>query len=61
MTKPKKVKVEVQTVEVLPPTYQPTKAEMEQEHRIDATPRQVLQALLRPTKLVYRPVPKREG
>lgn len=41
------------TIKLRPPTYQPKKAEMEESHRIDATPQEVAQAVLRPTKLVF--------
>ena len=37
-------------VEVKPSSYQPTKAEKEQRWRIDATPEQVAEKLLRPVK-----------
>ena len=41
------------TVTLRPPTYQPKKSEMEERHRIDATPQEVAQAVLRPTRLVF--------
>ncbi len=44
---PKKPRV----VEVAPSTYSPTKAELEEEFRIDATPEQLAKALLSPVEV----------
>ena len=44
---------EPQTLKLRPSTYQPKKAEMEERHRIAASPQEVAQAVLTPTKLVF--------
>lgn len=44
---------EPQTLKLRPPTYQPKKAEMEERHRIAATPHEVAHAILTPTTLVF--------
>ena len=36
-----------------PPTYQPKRSELRERHKIDATPEQVAQAVLRPVEIVY--------
>ena len=53
---------EPQEVELVHSSYQPSKAELEEDVRIDATPEELAQAVLRPAKVRYvkRP-PKREG
>ncbi len=42
-------------VRVKPHSYQPSKAELEEEFRIDATPEELLDAVLRPVKVVTNP------
>lgn len=44
---------EPRTLKLRPPTYQPRKAEMEERHRIAATPHEVAHAVLTPTTLVF--------
>ena len=44
---------EPRTLKLRPPTYQPKKAEMEERHRIAATPHEVAHAVLTPTTLVF--------
>lgn len=40
------------TVRVKPSSYQPSKAELEEPVKIDATPEQLARAILRPVRLV---------
>ena len=44
-----------QTVRVKPNRYQPSKAELEEDLRIDATPDQLAEAVLRPAIVVVDP------
>lgn len=46
------VKIERRTVRVKPHSYQPSKAEMEADISIDATPEEVAAAILRPVRIV---------
>ena len=46
-------------IELVHPSYQPSKAELEEDVRIDATPEEVLDAMLEPVKIRYIPRPKR--
>ena len=46
-------------VEIVPSTYSPTKAELEEEFRIDATPEQLAKSLLQPVELREKSQPKR--
>ena len=43
------------TVRLKPNRYQPSKAEMEEPVKIDATPEQVARAVLRPVKIIKDP------
>ena len=47
--------VEPRTVRVRPHSYQPSKAEKLEEFRIDATPEELTDALLRPVKVIEDP------
>ena len=54
MEKPKQVKAteaEPTTIKVKPHTYQPSKAELEADLHIDATPEELRQALVRPVAM----------
>ncbi len=42
------------TIEVLPRTYQPTRAEIKEEFSIDATPEQLAKSLLKPVDIRER-------
>ena len=42
------------TVEIPPQDYQPSKAELEEEIKIDATPEEVARRLMMPVKVVER-------
>ena len=44
------------TIDVPPRSYQPTKAEREEQFRIDATPEQLAQSLLKPVVIKSRDV-----
>ena len=46
-------------VEVVHPSYQPSKAELEADTRVDATFEEAVQALVRPVRIRYVPRPKR--
>lgn len=46
------------TIEVRPRTYQPTKAEINEEFQIDGTPSQLAKALLRDVEVRETPVVK---
>lgn len=46
------------TVRVRPRTYQPTKAEIEEQFSIDATPSQLAKAMLRDVEVQQVPVAK---
>lgn len=60
MTEPRQWKPPV--VEVVHPSYQPSKAELEADMRVNATFEEAVQALVRPVRIRYvsRP-PKRPG
>lgn len=47
MSKPKKPRI----VEVEPSTYSPTKAELEEVFRVDATPEELAKSLLQPVEV----------
>ncbi|MDE0174310.1 MAG: hypothetical protein OYH76_17995 [Defluviicoccus sp.] len=46
------VKIERRTVRVKPHSYQPSKAELEEPVKIDATPEELAAAVLRPVRIV---------
>lgn len=46
------------TVEILPETYKPTKAELEEDLGIDASPQKIARALMQPVKVVEKSVEK---
>ena len=46
-------------VDVVAPTYQPSKAELEEDIRVRATFEEAVEALTRPVKVRYIPRPKR--
>ena len=46
-------------LELVPPSYQPSKAELEEDLRVDATFDEAVQALVRPVKVRYVKRPKR--
>ena len=46
-------------LEVMHPSYQPSKAELEEDLRVDATFEDAIQALVRPVKVCYVKYPKR--
>lgn len=48
-------KIERRDVRVRPNRYQPTKAEMEEPVRIDATPDELAEAVLRPVCIIKDP------
>ena len=50
---------EPQEVELVHPSYQPSKAELEEDLRVDATFDEAVQALVRPVKVRYVKYPKR--
>jgi len=43
-------------IDVLPSTYQPTKAEKDERFRVDASPEDLARALLRPVEIKARDV-----
>ena len=45
-------------VDVVDSSYQPSKAELEEDVRIDATPEKLLRAVLRPVTVRHVPQPK---
>ncbi len=47
-------------LEVMHPSYQPSKAELEEDLRVNATFDEAVQALVRPVKLRYAKYPKRK-
>ena len=50
-----RVKIERRTVRVKPHSYQPSKAELEEPIKIDATPEELAAAVLRPVRTVEDP------
>ena len=46
------------TIEIVRSTYQPTKAELEADIRIDATPEEIARSLCQPVKISYIDKPK---
>ena len=46
-------------LELVHPSYQPSKAELEEDLRVDATPEELVQAVVRPVKVRYVRHPKR--
>ena len=48
-------------VEVVHPSYQPSKAELEEDMRVNASFEEAIKALVRPVRLRYIPRPKRPG
>ena len=55
MRKPHKRGSKNSTVTVKPFSYQPSKAELAEDARIDATPDSLAEAVLRPVKIVEDP------
>ena len=49
----KPTKPQQREVELPHHTYQPSKAELEQDHRVDATFDEIVSACLRPVKITY--------
>ena len=54
-------KPEPPVLEVLHPSYQPSKAELEEDLRVDVTPEELVRAVMRPVKMRYVKFPKRRG
>ena len=52
---------EPREVELVHPSYQPSKAELEEDLRVDATFDEAVQALVRPVKVRYVKRPRRKG
>ena len=48
-------------VEVVHPSYQPSRAEFEADTRVDATFKEAIRALVRPVRVRYIPRPKRQN
>ena len=48
------------TVDIPHHTYQPTRAELNEDHRVDATFEEVVEAVLRPVKICYVKPAKRK-
>lgn len=46
-------------VEVVPRRHQPTKQEIEEPNNIDATPKELVRAILVPAKVVEKPIKER--
>ena len=44
------------TIEVLPSTYQPSRAEVKEEFKINATPEKLAKAILKPVEIKTRDV-----
>lgn len=60
--KPKpKEPIEKEVVHVEPSAYQPSKAEMEEDLRIDATPEELLDRMFRPMKVVPKKGARKRG
>ena len=51
--------LEPPVLELVHPSYQPSKAELEENLRVDATPEELVQAVVRPVKVRYVRHPKR--
>ena len=51
-SKAEPVKINRRTVRLKPHSYQPKKAELEEEFTIDATPEELATAILQPVKIV---------
>ena len=56
---PDKLKKLPRIVDVVAPTYQPSKAELEEDMRVRATFEEAVEVLTRPVKVRYIPRPKR--
>ena len=56
---PDKLKKLPRIVDVVAPTYQPSKAELEEDMRVRATFEEAVEELTRPVKVRYIPRPKR--
>ena len=52
--KTKKTKVPVKRIELAPSDYQPSKAELEEDVRLDATPEDVARSVLQPVRVRHR-------
>ena len=52
--------IEPPVIDLVHPSYQPSKAELEEDLRVDATFDEAVQALARPVKLRYVKYPKRK-
>ena len=48
-------------VKIVRPSYQPSKAELEEDMRVDATFDEAVKALTRPVRIRYIPRPKRSS
>ena len=55
MTKPTMPQPDRPTVRVKPHSYQPSKAELDEPIRIDATPQQIAKAVVTPVRIVEDP------
>ena len=53
--KPKKKLTEPREVRLKPSAYQPSKAELEEDISIDATPDELAHAILQPARIVHDP------
>ena len=51
----------LEEVEVVRPSYQPSKAELEKDARVEATFEQAVQALTQPVRIRYIERPKRKN
>jgi hypothetical protein len=59
-TESRETPTEPAVLEVAHPSYQPSKAELEEDLRVDAKFEEAVQALARPVKLRYVKYPKRK-
>ena len=58
--KPKQTKPKPREVELPHHTYQPSRAELREDHSVDATFEEVVEAVLRPVNIRYVTPPKRK-
>ncbi len=60
--KPAKPKPDPPTVRLVHHSYQPSRAELEQDHRVDATFEEIAKAVTRTVRVeFYKPGPKRQS
>ena len=59
-TESRETTAEPPVLDVAHPSYQPSKAELEEDLRVDASFEEAVQALARPVKLRYVKYPKRK-